>query len=95
MTIERDAWRPDLEHNPEQAVRALIQSFVRTSPENRLRYLDDAPIYDEPLVAFADGDDPLFAQYKTAVGPFHLTPREVWQAAPRGEVSPAKLSVVA
>ena len=78
----------DLARNPEEALRALIRAFVRTSPENRLRYLDDAPIYDEPLVAYADGDDPLFDVYKTVVGPFHLTPREVWQAAPRGRGQP-------
>jgi len=97
MSSELDAWRRDLAQQPEEALRALIRSFVRNSPENRLRHLDGGPIFEEPLVAYADGDDPLFMQYKSEaiIGPFHLTPREVWQAAPQGEVAPARLSVVA
>jgi epoxyqueuosine reductase len=33
-------------------------------------------IYDEPLVGFADGNDPLFTEYKTIIDTTHLTPRE-------------------
>jgi epoxyqueuosine reductase QueG len=36
----------------------------------------DTPIFDEPLVGFADGNDPLFQEFKTIIGPNHLTPRE-------------------
>jgi len=55
---------------------AAIKQFVAESPLNCLRDIDGSPMWGEPLVAFADGDDPLFLQYKTAVGEFHLTPRE-------------------
>ena len=58
-------------------MRDAIKAFVEESPENRLRFIDDSPMFDEPLVAFADGDDPLFTQYKEIIGDFHLTPREV------------------
>ncbi len=95
MSNEFDAWQRNLARDPEGALRALIRAFARSSLDNRLCYLDDAPIFDEPLVAYADGDDPLFEVYKTAVGPFHMTPREVWQAASPGEARPARLSVVA
>jgi len=54
-----------------------IRAFVAESPENRHKAIDDSPIFDAPLVAVADGDDPLFAQYKTIIGDFHMTPREV------------------
>jgi len=32
-------------------------------------------------VGFASGIDPLFLEYKTLIGPFHLSPREVISAA--------------
>lgn len=53
-----------------------IERFVAESPENRLAAIDGSPIFDSPLVGFADGDDPLFAEYKRIIGEFHLTPRE-------------------
>ncbi|MBI2849451.1 MAG: epoxyqueuosine reductase [Chloroflexi bacterium] len=33
-------------------------------------------IWDGPAVGFADGDDPLFKEYKSIIGDFHVTPRE-------------------
>jgi epoxyqueuosine reductase len=53
-----------------------IQKYVPTSPLNRLRDIDGSPMFDEPLVGFADGNDPLFDVYKSVVAPEHLTPRE-------------------
>jgi hypothetical protein len=34
-----------------------IKSEVANSPLNRLKDIDDSPIWEEPLVGFADGDD--------------------------------------
>ena len=59
---------------------ASIKTCVAESPLNRLTGIDSSPIWDEPLVGFADGDDPLFNLYKTAVGEFHLTPRQALAA---------------
>jgi epoxyqueuosine reductase len=53
-----------------------IRSFCGTSPANRLTQIDSSPIFDEPLVGFAAGDDALFAQYQAIIGPFHLTPAQ-------------------
>jgi epoxyqueuosine reductase len=53
-----------------------IRKFAATSPLNRLPELESEPIFDEPLVQFADGDDPIFAEYKKIIDPAHLTPRE-------------------
>lgn len=53
-----------------------ITRFTAESPANRFTQIDGSPIFDEPLVGFADGDDPLFEQYKTIIGDFHLTPRQ-------------------
>jgi len=54
-----------------------IKEYVATSPANRLESLDGGRIFDEPLVGFADGDDPIFEDYKKIIGDFHLTP---WEA---------------
>ena len=61
---------------PEKFIEKAIKSFVSQSQENCLSLIDNTPIFDEPLVAFARGDDPLFLQYKETIGHFHLTPRE-------------------
>jgi epoxyqueuosine reductase len=55
-----------------------VARFVAESPANRLVDIDGAPIFESPLVGFADGDGPLFVEYKKPgiVGEFHRTPRE-------------------
>lgn len=62
---------------PEESLRAIVEEQLRVNPLNRLSRLDGGPIFENPLVGFADGDDPLFQQYRTIIGEFHLTPREV------------------
>ena len=59
-----------------QLIESEIKSFVRSSPLNRMPNEDNLPIFEEPLVKFADGEDPLFEQFKSIIGPNHLTPRE-------------------
>jgi epoxyqueuosine reductase len=64
--------------NPAAFIKAFIENVVEKSPENRLFLIDNSPVFDAPLVGFADGDDPLFYEYKNKIiGPFHLTPREI------------------
>ncbi|NTU60497.1 MAG: epoxyqueuosine reductase, partial [Deltaproteobacteria bacterium] len=63
-----------------EALRGIIRDFVRESPLNR--HPDGSGAYfDEPLVAFASAEDPLFDEYKTVIGAFHRTPREVFEDA--------------
>ena len=66
-----------LQTEPAQFIEEEIKKFVRTSPLNRMSMLDGSCIFDEPLVQFADGNDPIFTEYKTIIDPAHLTPREV------------------
>ncbi len=79
-----------------QLIKEEIKAFVRTSPANRLPFIKDYFIFDEPLVKFADGDDPIFAEYKTIIAPTHLTPCEALAKAcsKSPEDMPACLSVV-
>ena len=53
-----------------------IRAFALESPLNRLPQDESLFIFDEPLVGFADGDDPLFKEYKRIIGEWHLTPRQ-------------------
>ena len=63
--------------DPCRFIENAIKEFVRTSPLNHLTAYSNEAIVEEPIVAFADGDDPVFQDLKTIVGAFHLTPREI------------------
>ena len=59
-----------------QLIEDEIKRFVCESPLNRFPDNENQPIFDEPLVKFADGNDPVFNELKTIIGPDHLTPIE-------------------
>jgi len=63
--------------NPNETLDKLIKDFIRDSEQNRRVQLDHGVYWDEPLVGFASGNDPLFLEYKKIIGSFHLTPREI------------------
>ncbi len=67
--------------NAAQFLEDSIRHYVRHSPLNQLEAFGAVPIFDEPLLGFADGDDPLFLEYKTIIGDFHFTPREALATA--------------
>ena len=77
-------------------VQEEIRAFVRNSPLNRMPDSSDDFIFDPPLVQFADGDDPIFKDYKKIIDPSHLTPREALAMAfgKSPEDLPARLSVI-
>lgn len=60
-----------------------IKAQVANSPLNRLKDIDGSPIWEEPLVGFADGDDPVFKFFKSVVAPEHWTPRDALAAKVR------------
>ncbi len=56
-----------------------ITNFVLSSKDNR--HKDSEKMYfDEPLVGFAQAEDHIFREYKTIIGDFHLTPKEIFEA---------------
>lgn len=61
---------------PENFVEETIQKFARSNPANHLESFNDELIFEKPLVGFADGDDPLFKEYKNVVHRDHFLPRE-------------------
>lgn len=76
-----ESMRSRMDDAPEECLVHSVEEYLRISPRNRLREIDGSPIFEAPLVGFADGDNPLFQEYKAIIGPFHLTPREVIQHA--------------
>jgi len=73
----------------------VIEHFVATSPENSLKTVPDEKAWDEVVVGFSRGSDPLYDSYKELVAPFHWTPREVFAVAfPDKKVSANDLTVI-
>lgn len=68
-----------------------IAEKVANHPENSLEYpFNGERIYDEPLVGFVSGDDPILAEYKRIIGPHHFMPHEIlaWQAEKNNAPAP-------
>jgi len=100
MTYRSDRSNLELfEGNPSSFLENAIKEYVAASPGNRLPAFNGDPIFDEPLVGFAHGDDVIFQDYKAIIGNFHLTPREALQMhlqgkGSGGEKEPPKVSVI-
>lgn len=88
--------RKQLDTDPARYLEAEIRRFGHDSEAAHLDFLNGYLMWDDLLVRFADGDDPLFAEYKRIIGPEHLTPREALAAATGKQPAelPARLSVV-
>lgn len=73
---------------------SLIRDFC-DSPANSLQDGAGERAWDTPLIGFANGADPIFEQYKMAVGEFHWTPLEIFaQTFPDLTVAPEELTVI-
>ena len=59
-------------------IRETITKFIETSKENTLQNETNEKAFGSPLVGFSKGDDPLYEEYKDHVGPFFMTPWEVF-----------------
>jgi epoxyqueuosine reductase QueG len=76
-------------------VERIIADFVEGSPENSLKNEANEKAWDEVIIGFASGADPLFEDYKEHVGPFHFTPKEIFDLTfPDGPASPGELTVI-
>ena len=74
-----------------QAIVDKIQQLVAGDPLNR-HPSTGSRMFDEAVVGFADGRDPLFTEYKSIIGDFHFTPVEVLQSC--GIAHAEQISVV-
>ncbi len=76
-------------------VEGLIKAFVNNSPLNSLGNEAGEKAWDEPLVGFSGGDDPLYAEFKGHIGDFYFTPLEIFTLTfPETSVSAGELTVI-
>jgi epoxyqueuosine reductase len=77
---------------------AWVEDLINTfwdSAENRMGGDNGERAWDAPLVGYARGDDPLFAQLKKDLGPFYWTPLEALRLAfPQEQRQEAELTVI-
>jgi len=81
--------------DPRIWIEELIRGFIADSPLNTMRNQAGDKAWDDALVGFASGSDPIWQQYKEYIGPFHWTPWEIYsQRFPRKPACPEDLTVV-
>lgn len=82
--------------DPKNWITGVINDFIANSETNNLRNEAENRAWDQALVGFASGVDPIYQQYKEVVGPFHWTPWEVFnQHYPGDPVTAEELTVIA
>lgn len=80
---------------PKEWIEYLITDFILNSEENTLQNQENEKAWEEALIGFSSGADPIYEAYKEYVGPFHLTPHEFFsQTFPDVEVQPGELTVI-
>jgi ferredoxin len=81
--------------DPAVWIENVIRDFIDLSPENTLQGPSEEKAFENPLVGFSKGDDPLYESYKKVVGPFHWTPLEIFtQTFPEIRVNAGELTVI-
>jgi epoxyqueuosine reductase len=77
-------------------IDGVVGDFLFHSPENTLKNKEKDRAFEEAMVGFSRGDDPLYEAYKEYVGPFHWTPWEIFTGSfPQIAVKPGELTVIA
>ena len=85
----------DRSKDPGAWVESIIKKFIRESPENTLQNQANEKAFEDVLVGFSRGDDPLYTAYKVHVGDFHWTPAEAFNRAfPEEKANPEQLTVI-
>ena len=78
-----------------EQVAEIIRAFWAGAPANSLHLESGERAWDEPGVAVARGDDPLFSRLQEMIGPFLWTPAEAYALAfPEQPAPAAELRVI-
>jgi epoxyqueuosine reductase len=73
----------------------IAKKFIDESPENTLKNEANEKAWDEPLVGFSKGSDPLYQFYNERIGERYLSPVEIFNHAfPGAEAEPEQLMVI-
>ncbi|MBM4429223.1 MAG: epoxyqueuosine reductase [Chloroflexi bacterium] len=77
-----------------QWIKKSINDLVR-SPQNSLQNAANERAWDEPIVGFSRGDDPLYAQLRSKIGDFYWLPETIFGLTfPQTEARPAELAII-
>ncbi len=79
--------------NPEKFIEKTLARYIQENRGNRFK-VGRGKYWDQPLVGFASGDDPLFKAYKEIIGSFHMTPREIFKKSFPRIKTPEQISVI-
>jgi epoxyqueuosine reductase QueG len=86
--------RSDRVENPAGWIEKTIKDYIN-SPENTLKNPQNEAAWEEPLVGFSRGDDPIFEEYKRHIGEFYWTPLEIFSKTfPAKGVNAGELTVI-
>jgi len=85
--------KPSFSKDPEKFIEKAIIQFTKKSPANR-RKVDGGRYWDQPLVGFTSGEDPLFKQYKKIIGKYHFTPKQIFELTFGKGQWPKQISVI-
>ena len=81
--------------DPAVWLEGVIRDFIDRSPENTLQGPFQEKAFENPLVGFANGADPIFESYKQYVAAYHWTPLEIFnQTFPERSVKAEELTVI-
>jgi epoxyqueuosine reductase len=81
--------------DPAAWIESTIKNFINNSFENTLKNAENEKAWADPLVGFSSGNDPLYQEFKEHIGPFHLTPLELFtKTFPSRNVTPDQLTVI-
>ncbi len=76
-------------------ITSIIKQFIAESPENTLKDEKNEKAWDEPIVGFSNGGDPLYQFFKDDIGQFYLTPSEAFaRVSTKMPVRPNQLTVI-
>jgi len=77
-------------------IEGIVRNFLVHSPENTLKNQAKDRAFEEVIIGFSKGDDPLYEAYKELVGLFHWTPLEIFtRTFPGLTIEPSELTVIA
>jgi len=81
--------------NPAAWIERVIREFWSQSSENTLGGETDEKAWEEPVVGYSNGEDPLYGRFKDEIGPFFWTPLEAFRLAfPEEEAEGEELTVI-
>ena len=82
--------------DPKSWIEDVILNFIERSAENTLQGPFQEKAFENPLVGFANGADPIFESYKQYVAAYHWTPLEIFsQTFPGSSVKAEELDFAA